>query len=59
MMLQPVRSGVPSPSASSVAPPTTTTPRNNLPSPSPKKNVARRQQPDRLGAPPKPSFTKR
>ena len=60
MMLQPVRSGAPSPSASSVSSPTTTTPKNlRLPSPSPKKNLARRQQPDRLTAPPKPSFTKR
>ena len=60
MMLQPVRSGndAPSPSASSVSSPTTT-PKNKLPSPSPKKNLAHRQQPDRLSAPPKPSFTKR
>lgn len=62
MMLQPVRSSndAPSPSASTVASPTTTTPKNKLPSPSPKKNLARQQQPDRLAArTPKPSFTKR
>jgi len=61
MMLQPVRSSddAPSPSVSSVVSSPTATPKNKLPSPSPKKNLARRHQPDRLAAPPKPSFTKR